>query len=227
MTGQSEKPMRALIARDVAVAVQSGGTTLTTLLFLLAVVTIIPFGVGPDLNILSRIGPAMIWTTALLATLIGLERLFQADQEDGSLDLLLLADIPISFVVIAKVTAHWLVSGLPIVIAAPILSLLLAIEPPAILALTATLLVGTPALSCLGAVGAALAVTLRRGALLMAVIILPFSIPVLIFAVASARAAIVEPDPFWQPFLLLCATSLFYLVVGVAGAAAGLRLGRD
>lgn len=227
MISSGAKPVRALIARDVAVAVHSGGTTLTTLLFLLAVVAMIPFGVGPDLNTLSRIGPAMIWTAALLATLIGLERLFQSDQEDGSLEQLMLADMPLSMLVIAKVWAHWLVSGLPLVLFAPILSLLLAIEPPAIAALAGTLLVGTPALSCLGAVGAALAVTLRRGALLMAAIILPLAIPVLIFAVSASRAAVVEPDPFLQPFMLLCATSLFCIVVGVAGAALVLRLSRD
>jgi heme exporter protein B len=153
-----------------------------------------------------------------------LERLFQSDRDDGALDLLLLTDSPVASFVIAKVVAHWIGSSLPLVLVTP-LSLLLALEPRAILALTATLAVGTPALSFLGAVGAALAVTLRRGALLMAVIILPFSIPVLIFGVAATRAAVVEPDPFWPPFALLTATSLIYAVIGTLGAAATLKIG--
>ena len=221
MSGQ---PFRALIARDLALSTRVGGGALTGVLFFLAVITTVPFGVGPDLNLLARIGPAILWIAALLATLIGLERLFQSDRDDGALDLLRLTDAPVSVFIIAKVIAHWLGASLPLVLATPLLSLLLALEPPAIAALTATLLVGTPALSFLGAVGAALAVTLRRGALLMAVIILPFSIPVLIFGVAATRAAVVEPDPFWPPFALLAATSLIYAVVGTLGAAAAIRI---
>lgn len=216
---------RALIGRDVRLSTRVGGGALTGTLFFLAVIVTIPFGVGPDLNLLSRIGPAIMWIAALLATLIGLERLFQSDKDDGALDLLRLTDSPVSTLVIAKVIAHWLGSSLPLVLVTPLLSLLLALEPRAILALTATLAVGTPALSFLGAVGAALAVTLRRGALLMAVIILPFSIPVLIFGVAATRAAVVEPDPFWPPFALLTATSLIYAVIGTLGAAATLKIG--
>ena len=216
---------RALIARDVRLATRVGGGALTGTLFFLAVIVTIPFGIGPDLNLLSRIGPAILWIAALLATLIGLERLFQSDRDDGALDLLLLTDSPVASFVIAKVVAHWIGSSLPLVLVTPLLSLLLALEPPAILALTATLAVGTPALSFLGAVGAALAVTLRRGALLMAVIILPFSIPVLIFGVAATRAAVVEPDPFWPPFALLMATSLIYAVIGTIGASATLKIG--
>lgn len=221
MSGQ---PFRALVARDLSLALKAGGGALTGILFFLAVITTVPFGVGPDLNLLSRIGPAILWIAALLATLIGLERLFQSDRDDGALDLLRLTDAPPAVLVIAKVLAHWLGASLPLVLATPVLSLLLALEPASIGALTATLLVGTPALSFLGAVGAALAVTLRRGALLMAVIVLPFSIPVLIFGVAATRAAVTEPDPFWPPFALLVATSLVYAVVGTVGAAAALRV---
>jgi heme exporter protein B len=214
----------ALIGRDVRLSLRMGGGALTGTLFFLAVIVTVPFGIGPDLNLLSRIGPAIMWIAALLATLIGLERLFQSDRDDGALDLLLLSDSPVESLVIAKVLAHWLSASLPLVLVTPLLSLLLALEPRSILALSATLLVGTPALSFLGAVGAALAVTLRRGALLMAVIILPFSIPVLIFGVAATRAAVVEPDPFWPPFALLAATSLIYAVVGTLGAAATLKI---
>ncbi|MBV6659292.1 MAG: heme exporter protein CcmB [Devosiaceae bacterium] len=217
-------PFRALVARDLRLSLRVGGGALTGVLFFLAVITTVPFGVGPDLNLLARIGPAIMWIAALLATLIGLERLFQSDRDDGALDLLRLTDAPLSSFIIAKVVAHWLGASLPLVLATPVLSLLLALEPLAIAALTATLLVGTPALSFLGAVGAALAVTLRRGALLMAVIILPFSIPVLIFGVAATRAAVTEPDPFWPPFALLGAVSLIYAVVGTVGAAAAIRI---
>ncbi|MEM6382225.1 MAG: heme exporter protein CcmB [Pseudomonadota bacterium] len=222
---RSASPFLALILRDLRLGSRVGGGALTGVLFFLAVITTVPFGIGPDLNLLSQIGPAIMWIAALLATLIGLERLFQSDRDDGALDLLLLTDTPVASMVIAKVIAHWLGASLPLVLATPVLSLLLAIEPAAIATLTATLAVGTPALSFLGAVGAALAVTLRRGALLMAVIILPFSVPVLIFGVAATRAAIIEPDPFWPPFALLCAVSLIYAVVGTIGAAAAVSIG--
>jgi heme exporter protein B len=129
---------RALIARDVRLSTRVGGGALTGTLFFLAVIVTIPFGVGPDLNLLSRIGPAIMWIAALLATLIGLERLFQSDKDDGALDLLRLTDSPVSTFVIAKVIAHWLGSSLPLVLVTPLLSLLLALEPRAILALTAT-----------------------------------------------------------------------------------------
>ncbi|MEM6712599.1 MAG: heme exporter protein CcmB [Pseudomonadota bacterium] len=220
MTG----PFWALIARDVRLASTASGGLLTGVLFFLAVIVTVPFGVGPDLNLLSRIGPAIMWIGALLATLLGLERLFQSDKDDGALDLMRLVDAPVSSFVIAKVIAHWIGSGLPLVVVTPVFSLLLALEPPAIAALTATLFIGTPALSFLGAVGAAFGVTLRRGALLMAVIILPFSIPILIFGVAATRAAIVEPDPFWPPFALLGAISLIYAVVGTLGAAMMIKI---
>jgi heme exporter protein B len=184
-----------------------------------------PFALGPDLNLLSRIGPAILWIAALLATLIGLDRLFQADQEDGSLDLLRLAPVPMEVVVVAKVTAHWLVTGLPLAIAAPFLGLLVALSPEAMGAMVATLLVGTPALTFVGAVGAALTASLRRGGLILAILVLPFMIPTLIFGVSAANAALGGTVPFATPFLILVALSLFAAVVGTVGAAAALRSG--
>jgi heme exporter protein B len=219
------RSFRALLVRDLKLAARVGGSGMMGLIFFLAIVTLIPFALGPDLNLLSRIGPAILWIAALLATLIGLDRLFQADQEDGSLDLLRLAPIPLEVVVLAKVAAHWLVTGLPLALAAPFLGLLVALSPDAMLAMVATLLVGTPALTFVGAVGAALTASLRRGGLILAILVLPFMIPTLIFGVSAANAAVGGTVPFATPFLILAALSLFAAVVGIVGAAAALRSG--
>jgi heme exporter protein B len=219
------RSFRALLVRDLTLAARVGGSGPMGLIFFLAIVTLIPFALGPDLNLLSRIGPAILWIAALLATLIGLDRLFQADQEDGSLDLLRLAPVPLEIVVLAKVTAHWLVTGLPLALAGPFLGLLVALPPDAMPALVATLLVGTPALTFIGAVGAALTASLRRGGLILAVLVLPFMIPTLIFGVSAANAAVGGTVPFMTPFLILVALSLFAAVVGIVGAAAALRSG--
>jgi heme exporter protein B len=215
----------ALLTRDLKLAARVGGSGVMGLIFFLMIVTLIPFALGPDLNLLSRIGPAILWIAALLATLIGLDRLFQADQEDGSLDLLRLSPAPLEMVVLAKVTAYWLVTGLPLAIAAPFLGLLVALSPEAMLAMVATLLVGTPALTFIGAVGAALTSSLRRGGLILAILVLPFMIPTLIFGVSAANAASGGTVPFATPFLILVALSLIAAVVGTVGAAAALRSG--
>jgi heme exporter protein B len=212
------RSFRALLIRDLKLAARVGGSGVMGLIFFLMIVTLIPFALGPDLNLLSRIGPAILWIAALLATLIGLDRLFQADQEDGSLDLL-------EMVVLAKVAAYWLVTGLPLALAAPFLGLLVALSPEAMLAMVATLLVGTPALTFIGAVGAALTSSLRRGGLILAILVLPFMIPTLIFGVSAANAAIGGTVPFATPFLILIALSLIAAVVGTVGAAAALRSG--
>ena len=213
----------ALLARDLTLAFRVGGGAFTGVLFFLTVVTVIPFAVGPDLNLLSRIGPAILWIGALLATLLGLDRLFQSDKEDGTLDVLAASGEPLMLIVLAKLLAHWLATSLPLVVATPVLSLFVALEPKALAALVATLLVGTPALAALGAVGAALSVALRRGGLLMAVVVLPLAIPVLIFGVSATNAAILEPDPFLPPFLILCALTLVYGLMGPLAAAALLK----
>ena len=194
-----------------------------SLVFFLAIVTLMPFALGPDLNLLARIGPAILWIAALLATLIGLDRLFQADQEDGSLELLRLSQTPLEVVVLAKVVAHWLVTGLPLALAAPLFGLLVALTPEGMLAMVATLLVGTPALTFIGAIGAALTASLRRGGLILAIVVLPFMIPTLIFGVSAANAALGGTVPFMTPFLILIALSLISAVVGTFGAAAALR----
>lgn len=215
--------MIALFMRDVRLSWRAGGGALTGVMFFLAVVMVVPFGVGPDLNLLARIGPAMLWLGALLASLLGLERLFQADREDGSLDLMLMSGTPMAAIVFVKCLAHWMTTGLPLVIAAPLFGLLMNMSPVGIAATMATLVVGTPAITFVGAVGAAVTVTLPRGGLLLAVLVLPWTIPVLIFGVSAAYGAIEEPAPFTEPFIVLAAISLFYGVVGALGAAAILR----
>jgi heme exporter protein B len=217
----------ALVARELRLALRVGGGALIGVLFFLAVVTVVPFGMGPDLNLLSRVGPAILWIGALLSTLLGLDRLFQADRDDGSLDLVLMAGRPMELVVLAKCLAHWMATGVPLVLAAPVLAVFLNLEPVAISAVTLTLLVGTPALTLIGAIGAALTVSLRRGGLLLAVLVVPLAIPVLIFGVSAADAAVSEPMPFMTPFLILCALSLISAVVGPVAAAAALRFSAD
>ncbi len=199
------------------------------ILFFLAVITVVPFGVGPDLKLLARIGPAILWIGALLASLLGLDRLFQADREDGSLDLLIMAghEHPLALTVFAKCVAHWLTTGLPLVIVSPALGLLMNMEPAAIAATTATLLAGTPAITFIGATGAAIAVALPRGGLLVSVMVLPFVIPVLIFGVMAAYGAVEDPAPFLQPFLLMCALTLFFAALGPLAAGAALKGSSD
>jgi heme exporter protein B len=219
--------LAALLRRDMRLAVRVGGGALMGVLFFLIVVVMVPFAMGPDLALLSRTGPAILWLGALLASLLALDRLFAADHEDGSLDLILMGRAPLELAVAAKALAHWLTTGLPLVIAAPLLGLFLNLAPAAIGAVALTLLVGTPALTCIGLIGAALAVALRRGGLLVPVLVLPLTIPVLIFGVAASNAAITGPLPFGTPFTVLVALTLASVVVGPFAAAAALRHGLD
>lgn len=216
-------PLGALLIRDMRIAVRVGGGALMGVFFFLVVVTLVPFALGPDLALLKRIGPAILWLAALLANLLALDRLFAADHEDGSLDLLLMSQAPLELVVAVKGIAHWLTTGLPLVIAAPLIGLLLNLDARADTALVVTLVVGTPALTFIGLIGAAIAVALRRGGLLLAVLILPLTVPVLIFGVAAANAALTGTVTFGTPFTILCALSLASLVVGPFAAAAALR----
>ena len=217
-------PLTALLVRDMRIAVRVGGGALIGVLFFVVVVTLTPFAVGPDLTLLKRIGPAILWLAALLASLLALDRLFASDHEDGSLDLILTGRAPLELIIAAKGLAHWLTTAVPLIVAAPLIGLLLDIEPPAQAGLVLTLLVGTPALTFVGIVGAAIAVTLRRGGLLLAIIVLPLTVPVLIFGVAAANAAVAGPVPFGTPFTVLCALTLASLVIGPFAAAAALRL---
>ena len=219
--------LAALLVRDMRLAVRVGGGALIGVLFFLIVVTLVPFAIGPDLALLARIGPAILWLGALLASLLALDRLIAADAEDGSLDLILTARVSLELTVAVKAIAHWLTTGLPLVIAAPLLGLLLNLPPKATGAVALTLLAGTPALTFIGLIGAALTVALRRGGLLLAVLVLPLTIPVLIFGVAASNAAVIGPVPFGTPFTVLCALTLMSVVIGPFAAAAALRHGLD
>ncbi|MDR7033942.1 heme exporter protein CcmB [Mesorhizobium sp. BE184] len=221
--------MLALFRRDLRLGFRAGGGALTGVIFFLAVIVTIPFGVGPDLNLLARIGPAILWIGALLASLLGLDRLFQADREDGSLDLLVLESDRhmLALTVLVKCLAHWTATALPLVIAAPLLGLFMNMTPAGIGATALTLLVGTPAIAFIGAAGAAVAVALPRGGLLISVLVLPLTIPVLIFGVLASYGAVNDPDPFLQPFLILAALTLFLAVIGPVAAAVALKHGTD
>lgn len=221
--------MLALFLRETRLGIRAGGGGLTGVLFFLAVVTAVPFAVGPDLNLLARIGPAILWIGALLSSLLGLDRLFQADREDGSLDALLIARDRhmLALTVFVKCLAHWTVSVLPLVVAAPLFGLFMNMSAVGIGATALTLLVGTPAIAFIGAAGAAVAVALPRGGVLVSVLVLPLVVPVLIFGVSAAYAAVAEPNPFLPPFLILAALTLFLAVIGPIAAAAALRYSAD
>jgi heme exporter protein B len=217
----------ALLTRDIKVALRIGGGALIGVLFFLTVVVLMPFAVGPDLALLKRIGPAILWLGAMLASLLTLDRLFTADHDDGSLDLIAMSRTPLELTCLVKAIAHWLTACVPLIIATPVLGILLNLDAYATFAVALTLLAGTPALTLTGMIGAALAVTLRRGGLLLAVLVLPLSIPVLIFGVAASQAAIDGTVSFGTPFSILCALSLISFAIGPFAAAASLRQGMD
>lgn len=215
-----------LIRRDLGLALRQGADAATAVLFFILCVVLFPFGVGPEPNILARIAPGVILVAALLASLLSLERLFQADHEDGSLDLLALAPLPLEAVALAKVAAHWLITGVPLILAAPLMALLLNLPAEGFAVLLLTLLLATPLLSLIGAVGAALTLGARRGGVLMPLLILPLYIPALIFAAAAIDAALQGFSP--RPHLLLLGG---LLAGGVSlapfAAAAALRAALD
>jgi heme exporter protein B len=219
--------LAALIGRDIRIAWRIGGGALIGVLFFLSVVVLMPFAVGPDVALLKRLGPAVLWLGAMLASLLTLERLFAADHEDGSLDLLLMSRMPLELTCAAKALAHWIASSIPLIIATPLLGLMLNLDGDAMLGVALTLLAGTPALTLSGMIGAALAVTLRRGGLLLPVLVLPLSIPTLIFGVIASNAAASGQASFGTPFSILCALSLFGIAVAPFAAAASLRHGLD
>jgi len=212
-----------LVRRDLRLAARIGGGVELGLAFFLILVSIVPFALGPDQNLLGRLAPAILWLAALLATLLGLDRLFQADEDEGAIDQLILSDLPLEFAVLAKVLAHWLATGLPLAILSPLFGLMLNLEPANALPLIATLLVGTPALTLIGAVGAALTVSLRRGGLLLSVLVLPLAVPVLIFGVAAADQGTASKPAF----TILCGLSLIMLVIAPIACAAALRQVRE
>lgn len=178
-----------LLQRDLKIAIRHRGDIFNPLLFFVMVVTLFPLGIGPEPQMLARVAPGIIWVAALLASMLSLERLFKADFNDGSLEQMLLSPQPLSILVLAKVLAHWILTGVPLIIIAPLLAVLLNLESNSYGALIATLALGTPVLSLLGAIGVALTVGLRKGGVLLSLLILPLYIPVLIFATSAIDAA--------------------------------------
>ncbi|MET4701479.1 heme exporter protein B [Constrictibacter sp. MBR-5] len=179
-----------ILRRDLALASRRGSEASLALLFFVLGTVLFPLGIGPDPNMLARAGAGLLWVMALLASLLSIEKLFQADWEDGSLDLLVLSGLPLAGIVLAKTAAHWLVTGLPMAIASPLLALLLNVDAKGVAALSLALLLGTPTLSLIGAVGAALTVGARRGGVLLTLLVLPLYIPVLIFGAGAAESAV-------------------------------------
>jgi heme exporter protein B len=192
-----------LVRRDLHLAFRQGFDSLMVVAFFVIAVVLFPFGVGPEANILARIAAGTIWVAALLASMLSLERLFQTDYEDGTLELLALAPVPLEVTVIAKVVAHWLTTGLPLIVTAPLLAVLMQLPTEGYGVLILALALGTPTLSLIGAVGAALILGSRRGGVLLSLLVLPLYIPVLIFGVSAVDAAIGDLSP--RPHLLILA----------------------
>lgn len=213
-----------LLRRDVTLSLRDVAAIGTALGFYLVVVSLMPLGLGPDLKLLARIAPGILWIGLLLAALLSLPRLFEVDAEDGTLDALSLAPLPLELVCLAKAVAHWLTTCVPLCLTAPILGLMLNLDLAAYPALAATLLAGTPSVSLLGAAGAALTLRARRGGVLIALLVLPLYIPTLIFGIAAITAVVTPPGSFLSPFLLVAAVSLVSLVIGPVAAAAALRV---
>lgn len=212
---------RQLVRRDLSLAWKEGGTIGVALGFYLVVVTLLPLAIGPDLNLLARIAPGVLWLALLLAALLSLGRMFETDLEDGSLDVLATGPLPLEAIAAAKGLAHWLTTGVPLTVLAPLLGLLLNLELDAYPAVVASMLVGTPAISFLGAVGAALTLKARRGGLLLGLLMLPLFVPTLIFGISAIGAA--DDASAVPSFLILSAISLGALVLGPVAAAAALR----
>lgn len=211
-----------LLAHDLRLQLRQGSDLVSPIAFFVLATAFVPLAIGPETNLLAKVAPGMIWVTALLATLLALDRLFQRDFEDGSLDMLVLAPIPLELAVVAKVAAHWATTGLPVMLVAPILGVMMGLDPSSYVTLEISLALGTPVLSLIGAVGAALTLGARRGGALLAVLVLPLYVPVLIFATIAVGKSGEGLSP--RPDLLLLAS---FLVLGLAlvpfATAAALR----
>ncbi|HUO90780.1 MAG TPA: heme exporter protein CcmB [Rhizomicrobium sp.] len=212
----------ALLLRDIRLATRAGGSAALALAFFAAVATLVPLGIGTDLRLLARVAAGVLWVAAVLAALLALDRLFQADFEDGSLDLIALSPLSLETVAAAKIAAHWLTTGLPLTLVSPLLGLMFGLPPQAIMILTASLLIGTPAVSALGAIGAALTLSIRRGGLILPLIVLPLLAPAVIFG-AGAVQDVLDGLP-GGALLLLAAFSVAATLLSPFAAAAAVRL---
>lgn len=180
----------AILQRDLRLALRQGADSVMVVAFFIVTTTLFPFGVGPEANILARIASGVIWVSALLAAMLSLERVFQTDYEDGTLELLTLSPVSLELLVLGKVLAHWLTTGLPLIIAAPLMAVMLNMDQDGFITLITAMLLGTPALSLIGAIGAALILGARRGGVLVSLLVLPLYIPVLIFGAGAVEAAL-------------------------------------
>lgn len=212
--------------RDLRLAFRRAGDTVAVVTFFVIAIVLFPLGVGPELSVLARIASGTIWVAALLAAMLSLDRLFLADQDDGSLDLMLLAPVPLEIVVLAKCAAHWLTTGVPLIVAAPVLAVLMNLDFNGLGALILAMALGTPTLSLVGAVGAALTVGVRRGGALVPLLVLPLVIPVLIFGVAAIDAAVMGTNS-GPPLMVLGGILLAALVLAPWAGAAALRLSAE
>ncbi len=215
--------MIALLRREIQIATRAGGGALLGLVFFLIVILITALGLGRDTDLLGRAAPGAIWAAALLACLLSLDRLFQADYEDGSLESLALVPMPLEMVVLVKAFGHWLTTGLPLVIGAPVMGLMMNLSETGYLTLIGSLFVGTLSLSAIGAIGAALTLGVRRGGLLLSLLVMPLFVPSLIFGVRAVQEASVGRDPT-TAVMLLGGVTLFSLVLSPIAAAKALRI---
>ena len=211
--------MKALLRRDLALALRAGGGFGLGLAFFLIVTVLVPFGVGPQSELLSRIAPGILWLGALLACLLSLDRMLALDWEDGTLDLLATSPLPLEAALSIKALAHWITTGLPLTLAAPALGFLLSLAPEAYVYLLLSLLIGTPALSMIGTFGAALTVGLRRGGLLLSLLVLPLYVPTLIFGAEAVRRGADGLDPTGALMLMAGITAGSFALLPFATAA--------
>lgn len=216
-------PSRALLTRELTLALRSGGGTAQALSFFLILTVLVPFGIGPDPDLLAKVAPGTLWIGALLACLLSLERIFQTDAEDGTLDTLALTPLPLEMIAALKALAHWLVTGLPLTLLSPVLAITLNLPGTAMPWLIGSLLLGTPALSLLGGIGAALTLGLRRGGLLVAILTLPLYVPTLIFGARAVSEAATGGNPV-PAMALLGALSLAIAAISPFATAAVLRI---
>ena len=215
--------MTALLIRDLRLAVRAGGGFGLGLAFFLIVVVLVPFAVGPAMGLLERIAPGVLWIGALLACLLSLDRLLALDYEDGTLDLLATAPLPLEAALSVKALSHWVTTGLPLVLAAPVLGVMLNLAPSGYLWLVASLGLGTPALSVIGTFGAALTVGIKRGGLLMSLLVLPLYVPTLIFGAEAARRGAMGLDAT-TPLTLLAGITFGTIALMPFASAAVLRM---
>lgn len=215
-------PFTALLLRDIRLATRAGGSAALALAFFAAVATLVPLGVGADLVLLARVAAGVLWVAAVLAALLSLDRLFQADFEDGSLDLIALSSLPLEAIAAAKIAAHWLTTGLPLTLLSPLLGLMFGLPPGAIAVLALSLLIGTPSVSALGAIGAALTLSVRRGGLILPLLVLPLLTPAVIFGAGAVQAVLDHLSS--GALLLLGAFSVAATLLSPFAAAAAVRL---